>query len=96
VLGFERWRKLDAQYAIKDLMGGLNLLQQPHLLVSGDVETTAYLLHGAINEAALYLADADDPEATLERLLAGLRLLLRGVIKDRPHYTNCPLKRYEL
>ena len=80
VLGWDAWRELITKY-------GLGLTEQ--LLQAGidagvvqpqPVRPLAIVLGGALNEAAIYVADADDPvtartevRAVLDHVLAGVR-----------------------
>jgi hypothetical protein len=79
VLGWERWRELGLRHGL-----GLveNVLQAA--IANGDipeqpVRPLAHVLVGALDEAALYVARAEDPaaaraemEAVLDRVLDGL------------------------
>lgn len=80
VLGWEEWRQIGSQHSFGLLATGLQWA-----IVAGDVEdqpvaALAHVLLGALNEAALFIARADDPPAArrdvgevLARLLDSLR-----------------------
>ena len=66
VLGWEEWRRIDAQHSLgmvrmifeMNIAAG-NILEQP-------VDPLAHLIVGALNEAALAVAAADDPDGARE------------------------------
>ena len=85
VLGWEEWRRIDSQHALgmvravfeANVAAG-NVPEQP-------VEPLAHLIVGALNEAALAVAAADDAErareefaASMERVLEALRIAARA------------------
>jgi hypothetical protein len=79
VLGWQKWREIDAAHGL-----GLVTEALEHVMDAGLVETQpvlplAHLLLAALNEAAMLVANADDPVttralvgATVERFLANL------------------------
>jgi len=63
VLGWHRWREIDAPHGVRSLREGVTamLAERP-----GDalvIEPTTFLLAGAFNEAALWIAEAKDEKA---------------------------------
>ena len=79
VLGHEEWRGIGAEYSLGLLRAALEASMQAGVLEAQPVDTLAHLLLGALAEAAVVLARADDLEAaraevgrTVARLLAGL------------------------
>lgn len=76
VIGWEEWRRLDAENSAAHLRDALRSTG-----IAGDrLEATAVLLSGAMNEAALWIAQHSDPaaarrqaHAALERLLVSIR-----------------------
>lgn len=63
VLGWHRWREIDAPHGVRSLREGVTamLAQRP-----GDalgIEPATFLLAGAFNEAALWIAEAKDEKA---------------------------------
>jgi len=77
VLGWARWRAIDARYGMGSLRTGIaNVLkEQPDAAVSLDAAT--HILSGALNEAALWLAEAEDEAAARRRFDQTFRALLR-------------------
>ncbi len=79
VLGWSRWREIGLRYGLGLISGALE-----HALATGQIprqpiDVLAHMLIGAIDEAALYVAQAADPDAAraeaqavLERFIASL------------------------
>lgn len=79
VLGWQAWRKIDSETSMLGLSTVLRELQGRGELVSLPVEALVHLLSGAMNEAALWIAQADDPRAALDDAHAALTHLLRSL-----------------
>ncbi|MFX3633924.1 MAG: TetR/AcrR family transcriptional regulator [Candidatus Pristimantibacillus sp.] len=82
VLGWEEWRLMDEQQSMKLLHGQLELMQEQGYLRNIRLEAVTHLLSGAMNEAALWLAqipDAENAAEAREDCLQTLRLLLDGI-----------------
>ncbi len=82
VLGWHRWREIDAPHGVRSLREGVTamLSSRPDDLLT--IEPTTFLLAGAFNEAALWVAEAKDEKAArraMDRALAALieRLFVR-------------------
>jgi AcrR family transcriptional regulator len=79
VLGWSEWRAMDEAGSASHLADALTALVQAGLVVPQPVPPLARLLSGAMNEAALWLAetgdagDLDDVLAALFRMLGALR-----------------------
>jgi AcrR family transcriptional regulator len=80
VLGGEVWRAVDGDYAIGLLEGVLQTAIEAGQLPRQPARAAAYVVLGALEEAAMTVAGAEDPLAaraemgrTVERLLGGLR-----------------------
>ena len=80
VLGWEKWREIDAKYGFGMLKGGLQSAMDSGAIQPQPVDPLAHLLTGAVMEAAMVIATAKDVRsaraevgATLERLMEGLR-----------------------
>lgn len=81
VLGVERWRSIDAHYGLNLISLGLRAIMDAGLIERQPVEPLAHLLLGALSEAGVMLASADDVQAarlevgaSLDRLLSGLKV----------------------
>ena len=79
VLGYEEWRGIGAAYSFGLLRAALEAAMDAGRIERQPVDTLAHLLLGALTEAALTLARADDLAAarvevgrSVTRLLAGL------------------------
>jgi len=85
VLGWNEWRAMDEANSARHLREALASLIEAEILPSQPIEPLTRLLSGAMNEAALWLADsrADLPQvvAALTDLLAGLRTA-PGITRD--------------
>jgi len=79
VLGWEEWHEIEARYGLGLIEAGLRAAIEAGQIRDLPVEELAVTLLGALIEAALQLARADDPEAARERGAAVLRALLEGL-----------------
>jgi AcrR family transcriptional regulator len=80
VLGFEEWREVLSRYGLGLLAAGLEAAMNDGTIASQPVLPLAHVITGALDAAALYVAEADDPQAAreemepvLERLVDTLR-----------------------
>ncbi|MFG2195923.1 TetR/AcrR family transcriptional regulator [Streptomyces sp. NPDC048639] len=64
VLGWSEWRELDAKYGLGVVTGALDALMEHGILERRPVKPLAHMLLGALNEGALLVAHASDPDAT--------------------------------
>jgi AcrR family transcriptional regulator len=76
VLGWERWRALDESHSLGGLRAGFRSLEQQGRIPAGEGELLANMLLAALNEAALFIAYADEPQAALETARGALDTLL--------------------
>jgi AcrR family transcriptional regulator len=80
VLGWDVWRAIDADYGLGIVQAALQRAVDRGALLPQPVNALAHVLLGALQEAAIVVARADDPAAeraqmgqTVRRLLEGLR-----------------------
>lgn len=80
VLGWDRWRSLEAEYGLGVIMAMLDAAVVQKVIPRQPTAPLAHMLLAAVDEAALYIANAPDrPQAhnqarqSLMRLLGGLR-----------------------
>lgn len=80
VLGWDVWRAIDADHGLGLLESAVQAAMDDGELLPGSARAVAQVLLGALDEAAMVVARADDPVAaraemgqTLSHLLAGLR-----------------------
>jgi AcrR family transcriptional regulator len=81
VLGWDRWREIDTKYNLRLVMAALEAAMDQGVIARGPIESLAHLLMGAITEAAIFIAHADDKPAArrevgenVSQLLSGLRI----------------------
>jgi AcrR family transcriptional regulator len=79
VLGWDRWREIGMRYSLGLMEAVLQLAVDAGRIARQPVRPLAHVLLGAVDEAALYVATADDPKTAraevgevLDRLLAAL------------------------
>jgi AcrR family transcriptional regulator len=81
VLGWEGWREIDTKYNLRLVIAALQAAMDQGIIARGPIDSLAHLLIGALTEAAIFIAHADDKLTArrevgenVERLLSGLRL----------------------
>lgn len=79
VLGWEAWYEVEARHGLGLIEAGLRAAVEAGQIEPVPVPELAVMLLGALTEAALLLARADDPVAARERTGAALRSLLEGL-----------------
>ncbi len=79
VLGWPRWHALQAEWIQAGITETLELLNKEGMLVLAAPQSTALLIQGAINEAALAIAHSDDPALAMDGLNEALVGLLDGL-----------------
>jgi AcrR family transcriptional regulator len=82
VIGWQKWREIDMRH-----FGALTKSGLSHVLgdkvSTRELDPLVHLLMGAVMEAALVCATADDPKKRAKELSSGIRLLLLGLISER-------------
>ena len=79
VLGWEEWRRVDEKYGLGLVMAGLQGAMAAGAIREQPVRPLAHLILGAIGEAGMLIANADDPQAAREEVEAPLLGLLDGL-----------------
>jgi AcrR family transcriptional regulator len=79
VLGWERWREIGGRYGLGLTEATLAAGIEAGVIVALAPRPLAHLLMGALDEAAMAVARADDPEAAREEMVAVLDGLLDGL-----------------
>ncbi|MGH2982317.1 MAG: TetR/AcrR family transcriptional regulator [Solirubrobacterales bacterium] len=81
VLGWERWREIGAEHGLGLIEATVQAAIDAGKIEPQPVKPLAHVLMGALDEAAMLVARAEDPKAmraevaaTLDSVLAGLRL----------------------
>jgi AcrR family transcriptional regulator len=90
VLGWQEWRTIEEHYGLGGVRAMLELAVADGSLPAQPVDVLAHLLLATSDEAALYIANADDPAAArddaviaLDRLINGLQAGERLPSRDR-------------
>ena len=80
VLGWETWQEIEQRYGYGLVLAGVEAAIAAGLISAQPVEPLAHVLFGALTEAGMVVARADQPrtaradmEAAMDRLLDGLR-----------------------
>jgi AcrR family transcriptional regulator len=80
VLGWETWQEIEQRYGYGLVVAGVEAAIGAGLISAQPVEPLAHVLFGALTEAGMVVARADEPrtaradmEAAMDRLLDGLR-----------------------
>jgi AcrR family transcriptional regulator len=80
VLGWQTWQEVEQRYGYGLVVAGVEAAIGAGLIAAQPVEPLAHVLFGALTEAGMVVARADDPdaaraemEAAMDRLLDGLR-----------------------
>jgi AcrR family transcriptional regulator len=79
VLGWERWREIAADYGLGLFESSLQSAIEAGQIPEQPVKPLAHLLMGALDEAAMLVARAEDPKATKAEVTATLDRLLEAL-----------------
>ena len=79
VLGWQEWRDIGTRYAFGLTTFALQNAMDAGAIRHADVRLLAHLLIGALGEAAMLLAAAEDPAAERERVEETVLLMLEGL-----------------
>ncbi|MCB2227379.1 MAG: TetR/AcrR family transcriptional regulator [Desulfarculaceae bacterium] len=79
VLGWEQWRAIDEANVLGHYQDFLRLLMDQGALRPQPVEALAHIISGAANEAALWAAQAENPEQALAQAQAAMGELIRSL-----------------
>ena len=80
VLGWERWREIGMRYALGLVTATIDEAIDAGLIPRQPAEPLAHLLLGAIDEAALLVARANDGGMTRRQVAASLERMLAGLV----------------
>jgi AcrR family transcriptional regulator len=81
VLGWAQWREIDARYGLGLVSFALQGAMDRGVLAPQPVRPLAHLLMGAMSEAAMLIANAEDPGAARDEVEAPLIALVDGLRK---------------
>ncbi len=79
VLGWSVWREFDSQNSVKSLHSALAELVAQGRIAPMPLDALTHLLSGAMNEAALWIAQSADAPRALAEAIQALELLLHGL-----------------
>ncbi|MCX4658665.1 TetR/AcrR family transcriptional regulator [Streptomyces uncialis] len=80
VLGWRRWREIGQEYGLGVITSALEAAMAAGVMTVQPVVPLAHLLLGALDEAALKAAHAEDPEAARTEMAEALDSLLTGLL----------------
>ena len=83
-LGWERWRAIGQRYGLGLVEAVVRSLLDAGRLEPQPVRPLAHVLVGALDEAALYAARAEDRGAATAEVRAALRSLVDGMVRPGP------------
>jgi AcrR family transcriptional regulator len=84
VLGWDRWREIGARYGLGLIEATLRAAIDAGAIATQPVRPLAHVLMGALDEAAMLVARAEDPEQARAEVGRTLDTLLEGLSLDRP------------
>jgi len=84
VLGWDRWREIGAEHGLGLIEGSLQAAIEAGAIARQPVRPLAHLLMGALDEAALLVARAEDPERMREEVGQTLGFLLDSLSSEAP------------
>ena len=79
VVGWQEWRRMDAAHAMQLLRDVISQLMADGVLKPQPIDALVHMLSGAMNEAALWIAQAPDAERALAEALAVFDTLLAAL-----------------
>ncbi len=80
-LGWERWREIGQRYGVGLVEAAIQSLVDAGVLPAQPVRPLAHVLVGALEEAALYAARAEDRESATREVRAALVALVDGMLR---------------
>lgn len=84
VLGWDVRRAIDADYGLRLLEGAIQNAIDAGRLMPASASAVAHVLAGALDEAAMVVARAEDPVAAREEMSLTVRRLLEGLRSPTP------------
>jgi AcrR family transcriptional regulator len=81
VLGWERWREIAADYGLGLVEAALGAAMESGQIARQPLRPLAHVMMGALDEAAMLVARADDTEAARAEVGATLNSILEGLAR---------------
>jgi AcrR family transcriptional regulator len=79
VLGWEEWRRIGEGHGLGIIRAAVTQAMEEGVLDPQPVEPLAHMLHGALNEAGMHIARADDVQAARAEVGASVFRLIEGL-----------------
>jgi AcrR family transcriptional regulator len=79
VLGFEEWRQIVARHGLGVIAAGLEGAMAAGVIATQPVMALAHVITGALDAAALYVAESDDPETARKEMDPVLEWLVESL-----------------
>ncbi len=79
VLGLQAWREIEATYGLALVRAGLQLVMEAGMIEQQPLDPLAHLMLGALAEAGLVIARAEDPVVARAEVGESVRRLLNGL-----------------
>jgi AcrR family transcriptional regulator len=79
VLGWQQWRALEEKYGLGAIRALLERAVHEGAVAPQPLDALAHILLAAVDEAALYIANAPDSSKAKEEAVAAMERLLRGI-----------------
>jgi AcrR family transcriptional regulator len=79
VLGWQRWRALEESFGLGAIRTLLDQARAEGAIANQPLDALAHILLAAVDEAALYIANAPAPSAAKEEAVAAMDRLLGGI-----------------
>jgi AcrR family transcriptional regulator len=84
VLGWERWREIAADYGLGLVEAALGAAMESGQIARQPLRPLAHVMMGALDEAAMLVARAEDTEAARAEVGATLNSILEGLARIEP------------
>lgn len=79
VLGWKKWRENDQSHYLEGLKAAITLSIEEGLIARQPTEPLAHVIMGAMNEAAMLIAHADDEQAARREVTTVIERLFNGI-----------------
>ena len=83
VLGWSRWRAIDAEFGLGALKEGLRECARKGYLRGLDLDVMAHLISGAVNEGVFVITDAENREKAFAAVSRSVEVLVRRVLAGK-------------
>ena len=83
VVGWRRWREIDAEHSFGVVKAGLRAAAKRDLLPEQSIEPVAHILLAALNELAQVIATSQDSKRAEREAIAAFELLMQRLLGDR-------------